>query len=310
MVDSDYKSNLQLRKFSSFLFSVDKDSNIILNLIAKNGPSSEYQLGKLGFNRGLNRYSIQRKIRGRETSDNSLIEKGYLVQIKSEKFKNTQKIKKIFGLTFKGFLTSLAGANYEDNYLVQNYFNFLKNEYQDPLLAKLSIQLIKYNLLLILYWHHSKGLTLTNLHNSERYFLDWILSNNLMRIDTRYFSIYSQDTAIFSLIREKLFALLSVVCGLIKKLEKNYEADWAELDFNNKNAIYEKLWKNIQHWPIILERMQEQNYYLEYATNPKSILITLNEKKFIKETTRILNSFKIHNIKPDNKPVFPSEFIL
>jgi|APSaa5957512535_1039671.scaffolds.fasta_scaffold11590_9 hypothetical protein len=305
-------SELDLKKifklYSNSLFELTKDQKIVLSLIAKHGPSTEYQLGKLGFNRGLNRDSVVRILRGRESSKNSLIENNYVVLTNTKQFRNTGKIRRVYGLSLKGMLSVLGHVNFEDFYLVKNYFNYLYNGYNDQTLSLLSILLVKYNLLLILSWHYSKGIELSKLHNTKNYFLDWILSNELMKIDSTYSSIIDSKDNLLSY-RDSFFAILSVISKLIKELGKNFEADWSELDVTDKNSIPNHLWKNIQQWPFLLEHLQLKDMK-SFTKSSKQMHYSINQQNLSNKQKQILSQFKLSPKLFDDNPKFPSKFII
>jgi len=308
LVDLDFRANNFMKMFCRKLFDMPKDQRIILSLIAKNGISTEYELGEHGFYRGLNRHSVHRKLVGRESTGNSLVENNYVVLAKASKFKNTGKIKKQFGLTLKGLLASLGEINFEDTYLAKNYFDYLQKDYKNKKLSSLSIQLIKYNILLMVAWHNSRGLSLSNLHDTKRYILDWILTNRLMNIDVSFSSLTTTDKIVIK-IRERFFAVLSIVSALIKNLEGDYIADFSEVDFEDKNAINKRLWRYIQHWPFLLESIQTKDIRT-YSSPSKQIEVLVNSTNLAKQQKSILSELKIAKISPDEKPQFPSEFIL
>jgi len=305
--DLTSKTDTLIRNFSKNLFDLKTNQHTILSLIAKHGPLTEYKLAKLRSNHVLNRDLARRIIRGRETSDNSLVENNYLIQTSSEKFKSTGKIKKTFGLSLKGFLASLAHTNFSEIYLIKHYQEYLQKDFRDKNLALVSIELIKYNVLMFLAWHNSKGLSLSKLKNTNRYALDWILSNDLMNYERNYFTIISKDKTLL-LTRDKFFSLVSIATGLIKQLEKNHEIDMTEIDFTDKDAIKKRLWRNIQQWPLLLESIQRKNRIENYPNN-QSILVSVNEKNLKNYRNKILSNLKIKNLAMES-PEFPLKFII
>ena len=161
MIDNGFRSNSEISEMIDELFVLDEESSIILGVIAENGPLTAYQIEKKGYKKS---HEITRdKVRYRL----SRTLKDFLMEIKGSEHRNTGKIKKFYHLTFKGFIASLSKTSFEENYIVKKYLEFLTqwaNKYHIP---EITIQLIKYNLVLYLIKNVIDGLKLTDLNNIE-----------------------------------------------------------------------------------------------------------------------------------------------
>ena len=123
----DFLDN-QLKKLSKICFNLDKESRVILGIIAKNGPSSETKITSLGKRRTiLSREIIRYRILKSDLSGKD----NFLSMKKGKKIGNLQKVEKLYSLTFKGMLASLSEIPLRENYWIKNYIimiNSLTNE--------------------------------------------------------------------------------------------------------------------------------------------------------------------------------------
>ena len=161
MIDNGFRSNSEISKMVDELFVLDEESSIILGVIAENGPLTAYQIEKKGYDKSheITRDKVRHRL-SRTLED-------FLMEVKGSAHRNTGKIKKFYHLTFKGFIASLSKTSFEENYIVKKYLEFLTqwaNKYHIP---EITIQLIKYNLVLYLIKNVIDGLELTDLNNIE-----------------------------------------------------------------------------------------------------------------------------------------------
>jgi len=196
------------------VFSLDKESKYILEILSKNGPLSEYQIAKIGNNYNLSRDSIRRRILGTSTFP-SLLEHDFMQIIRTDKHRTGKEIK-YFGLTFKGLLGALSRMKFEEIYLSKKYYSEMKGLLGDKLnLIDLASLYAKYHVTLMMLWCKLNNLNLLPNNNINNFFLEGItnhflsigfLSNvdsdddwdNYTKVGIRYFVL---KHALFSLVR-------------------------------------------------------------------------------------------------------------
>jgi len=172
-----YKGNLDrsLKHLSNALFDLDKKSRSILQILAEKGPSTEYQLGKIGKEFELDRDSVRRRIVG--TKSIKGLEKQEFVWIaEKEKFR-TGETKKVYNLTVKGIFASLDRVPFERNYAIKQFYSLItaitENEYH---IADFTLQQIKFQIGILMSWYKMNGFNLTGVRDFSN-----LLSKSMMR---------------------------------------------------------------------------------------------------------------------------------
>lgn len=151
-----------LKKLSFFAFGIDKESRIILGIIAKNGSSTETRITKLG-NRHLilTRDIIRRRLLITDLSSDFLSTK------KGKKIGNLKgKREKFFSLTFKGILASLYKTKLSENYLIKNYISNIE-KITNKTIADLFLQHIYHCIIIHLILNSKENGFLTNYKASQ-----------------------------------------------------------------------------------------------------------------------------------------------
>ena len=126
----------------------------ILKFIAKNGPLNSTELGKLNTRYtlpGFDRWGVVNRIKG-SYKFLSLLGCDYLYEIPINKKETT------FGLTLKGLMYSLSSVDFENNYLVKQYREFLKTHLKNSEDIEDIIQFIKYEIAYVLQYLTSQGI--------------------------------------------------------------------------------------------------------------------------------------------------------
>jgi len=166
-----YKGNLDrsLKHLSNALFDLDKKSRSILQILAEKGPSTEYQLGKIGKEFELDRDSVRRRIIG--TKSIKGLEKQEFVWIaEKEKFR-TGETKKVYNLTVKGIFASLDRVPFERNYAIKQFYSLItaitENEYH---IADFILQQIKFQIGILMSWYKMNGFNLTGVRDFSNLF--------------------------------------------------------------------------------------------------------------------------------------------
>jgi len=171
IINDGFDDDVILSNCSNALFSLDDESKIVLEILAKNGPLSEYKIGKIDNNYNISRDSIRRRIEGTKSFP-SLRDQDFIQIISTEKHRTGKVIKK-YGLTFKGLLSTLNSVKFEDNYLSKKYFSEIEKLVEsDQNFIDLSFFYVKSHLVLILLWSKLNNLNfLLNSHISN-FFLE------------------------------------------------------------------------------------------------------------------------------------------
>lgn len=118
------KLNFYIKNLADSAFDIDKESKVILGIIAKNGPCTETKITKLGKRRTiLTREIIRRRLLKTDLSFDFLsVEKGKNIG------NLPGKTEKIYHLTFKGFLASLSEVSIQENYWTKKYIKKITDE--------------------------------------------------------------------------------------------------------------------------------------------------------------------------------------
>jgi len=309
-INNTFDLDKSLKKLSLDFFSeVDKDSLIILQLIAKHGPQNEYQLGLRGETRNLNRYSVRRRLIGIDAPGRSLKQTGYVLKAKEKKHK-TGKISKEYGITIKGLLASLTGVKFEDSYLAKNLLHYFQDEYNNDTIAYLSLVFVKYSIALFVIWHLLTGLKLTHKLNIKQYLLNWILTNPILNINQGTHSFNRKLNNDFLNITTNYFITLSVLHILInrfttdvKKGNKSYRHVLELLHDDNYS------WKAIKNWPVLIEELQlGKKQFLTFSDSyqdDQGMMLYIEPIKIRKRCSKILEKLEIKNYLIPENPHLP-----
>jgi len=158
----------KLRDLSKVCFDLDRESRLILEIIAKNGPVSETKIASskkrtTNFSRDVVRYRLLKS--------NLSGKNDYLSRKNGKRIGNLQKVEKLYSLTFKGLLASLSVVPLRENFWMKSYMNMI-NKITDDITSKEFLNHIYYHIVLFLILHAKKDGMLTNYQNLETDFYD------------------------------------------------------------------------------------------------------------------------------------------
>ena len=168
-IDDGFPIDKIIKKFSGILFDIDDESRAILSVIAKDGPSSEYQIQKKGYK--ISHHITREKVRYRLRNAKFL--QSFVLSRDDSPHRNTGKIPHFYFLSLKGFLASLAKTQFEEIYLVKKYRKFLSNFTDVDLIPESSLQIVKYGLALFLIENVINGTKLTDTQIMKKHIYDF-----------------------------------------------------------------------------------------------------------------------------------------
>ncbi len=214
-----YKGNLDrsFKLWSNDLFVLDRGSRAILQILAENGPSTEYRMGKIGKKFELDRDSVRRRIVG--TKSIKGLEKQEFVWIAEKAKFRTGETKKVYNLTVKGIFASLDRVPFERNYAIKQFYSLItaitENEYH---IADFALQQIKFQIGFLMSWYKMNGFNLTAVREFSN-----LLSKSMMR---HYLFPYvpnslvgKEDWQDFDELGSQFIVLRHIVKTLINKIQ-------------------------------------------------------------------------------------------
>ncbi len=251
----------KLEELSKHCFSIDRESRLVLGIIAKNGPISEYQIARIGkrrkhFKRDVVRYRILKS---------HLSKKNDFLSMKlGKQIGNIQKREKLYSLTFKGFLASLHECPMKNNFWTKKYLTMI-TKLTNETTAKEFLDHIYLHVVLFLILHARKVGVLTNYENLEIDFYDEYrsggeLSNLLNQTQIKGIPIEFKEVFIDS------FIPYSVSFDVIGNLLKNS----LRLDYSS-NDEEEQEWEYSEFVDKIFRRWMWSMFFSKNIT-PKQIL--------------------------------------
>jgi len=251
IINDGFDDDEILSNCSNALFSLDDESKIVLEILAKNGPLSEYKIGKIDNNYNISRDSIRRRIEGTKSFP-SLRDQDFIQIISTEKHRTGKVIKK-YGLTFKGLLSTLNSVKFEDNYLSKKYFSEIEKLVEsDQNFIDLSFFYVKSHLVLILLWSKLNNLNfLLNSHISN-FFLEertnyYLKIGLLDNIDDDELETYTQAGIRYFVLKHAMFSM-------VKKLS----ADSVSHLYSDKKTKH--IFKNFKR-----EKRNPKEFFVKYC---------------------------------------------
>lgn len=258
-------------EFSELLFDIDKESRIILGVLAKNGPLNENQITNLGFRRShiITRDIVRYRISNEKNTMN-LLKRGFLIQKDGNKIGNIKnKVEKIYHLTFKGLIASLAVTKFEENYMVKKYKELISSWVRSYNIPEFAIKVIKYNMALFMIKNVIEGAKLTDLNRIEANLYSFndgdllIATTYPAQVNKKYKEMLLDIRAWFY-IHDKVFHAASVKLARDRPLvseDKANDDDFSMLHFPDSesamNANY--LGNYVKYWHDHIERVQYED---------------------------------------------------
>ena len=252
LIDQGFNSAGAFSFFSKKLFDIDKESRIILGVIAKHGPVVENKITNLGFKKS---HQITReKVRYRLLKSD--LSSGYVIKkrgkrhrnIKNAFGKNQEIIEKPYHLTFKGMVASLAETKFEENYMIKNYKKLFKHV-DLKIYANLVIQLMKYALGVYMAYAIINGRKFSDLqHLAFDYERNFEL--NILRF-ANVDNVAINDEKI-----EKITYEIRMRYFLINTMLSNIDRPFIKKD----NKFIHSTWILIDRWHQIIEKIQFEKF--------------------------------------------------
>jgi len=288
LVDEGFYSTQAIRELSHTIFELDEESELILGSIGKTGPDLEYRL--------------QKKIestRDKTKSRLKMLQKNnFLITLKGENFRNIKRatknhipvITKPYALTLKGLLASLSITPFEENYMIKKYQELLSMWIDQHNFSDISIQVIKYNLMLFMLKHYIQNGKLTYVYNIQDLLFSFNDSDVLMDWNYPLGEIKDKNNEEIAIkIRERFF-MVQRLFQLIWKNLTNSE----EIPFPGDSNLYrekdtKKLNKKFVYLHTVVPEFVRWWYYLI-------------ERVQLKDAKKI-NPFKFKLKSPNGKPV-------
>lgn len=238
------KLNYHLKNLANSVFTIDKESKVILGIIAKNGPCTEFKITKLGRRRIiLSREIIRRRLLITDLSN------GFLSTEKGKKIGNLPgKVEKIYKLTFKGFLASLSDVLIQENYWVKCYLKNIHNDI-DLTTSEVFLKHISCMIGIFLVLHSTKSGLLIDDQDLEwdfsDYYFDGSTIHNLIRMKVIK-EIYMKHKDFFIYCMIQFF----VSCYVLGTLRMNVsDKDWfnaykktESYNLNSENIFRDWMW--------------------------------------------------------------------
>jgi len=148
----------------SSMFSLNKTEICILNDYGKNGPL---------FRNSINLAGGKKRQASRQID--VIFEKGYLHLVKKKPYRNIKKFTKLFGLSLKGFFSSLNEQKIDENYLFKQFISLFPDDLKVPVSKFLKLCIAEF----ILY-HKSIGLKIDGIIDLSKYVKDLIYDFDLI----------------------------------------------------------------------------------------------------------------------------------
>lgn len=259
----------RLKELSSFVFDIDKESRVVLGIIAKHGPASETKITRLGKRRTiLSREIIRRRILTTDLSNDFLSVK------KGKNIGNLKgKREKIYSLTFKGFLASLHETPIQENFWIKNYIKMIE-KISDDATANTLLDHIYFSIGSFFILHSNKRGLLTQYSDPEDDFnenYDFFGSLGNMIMDTSTVRIPSEYQEMFAHCVVQFFISCEVIGSLVKdsvpkKIKKQYEDEEFEY-FDDFLDTFFRSWMTTMFFALnktpeqILKQSEKYDYY-------------------------------------------------
>lgn len=251
-------------------FNLDKESKAILGILAKNGPSSQTRITRLGRRRII----LSRDIIRRRISTTDLSGKDDFLSVENgKKIGNLKKVEKLYSLTLKGILASLSEVPLRENFWIRNYMNVL-NEISDETTIEEFLYLIYNHIVLFLIFHSKQEGILTKYRNLEEDFydefsIDGPLYNLLFHQKIKGIPLDFKDTFVDSV--HELFVSFYIVGNLLKKSLKinNVPENKHEISMDHTKCVdvYFRRWM----WTI---------FSVVYNKSPQTLKLYKNDNEY------------------------------
>ena len=258
-----------LKKLSLYAFDIDKESRVILGIIAKNGPLTETKIASLGKRRTiLSRDIIRRRLLVTDLTS------GFLSVKLGKKIGNLQgKREKKYSLTLKGLLASLSETSLQENFWIKNYLKTIES-ISNTITSKLFLRHIYCAIISFLILHSNKKGFLTKYNNLEEdfeynYSFDKFIQiterTQIKRINKEFRELFAEYSIQFfvssEVIGEALNYTLKISLFTSNQKENDYchydeilecfFRSWGETIFLSLGKTPQKILKEFQNSPLL-----------------------------------------------------------
>lgn len=168
----------------SEVFILDEYEKRILKFLALNGPLNLNQISKFTtrYANSLDRWAIQKRLHGTSRFF-GLIPNEYIIE-KNAKKQRYGKKEKIYQLTTKGIIASIAFVSIKKNIFLQRYAENQVRHIENPNLKEFVDEYLETHIKLLISWHYLNGIQLTKLKSSRGYFVSFFIGiKNIGLID-------------------------------------------------------------------------------------------------------------------------------
>ncbi len=290
-----------LKKLSKFAFDIDKESRVILGLIAKNGASTETRITSLGKRRIiLSRDIIRRRLLVTDLSS------GFVSVKKGKQIRNLEgKHEQFYSLTFKGILASLYETKLSDNYWIKNYISNIE-KITNKAIADLFLKNIYHCIILHLILNSQTKGSLTHYKTSQSDVSDIYYSqgslHNSVHFGKNVKGIPSQYRELFINSAIEFYVSCSTIPNLIYDLKlspkfltvrKGSESDrfviiffeeWMHSIFDVIGKSFEKVFKKYPHH----DKVKDEPIDFEdiFGGSPTAKIEELSKKLYLKSNPK------------------------
>jgi len=266
MIIDDVLSNLSSEVFSG----IDDDHHRILKIISKNDILNLEEIGEQTsakhYAGSFDRWGVKIRLNG-STRTFGLIPNDYVYRFSVNKKESK------YGLTLKGLLASLYSVSFEKNYLVNKYKDKLLKVLDEKIVDWL-IQLIKYEIVIILFYAKIQGLDWTRFKQTRLYIHD-IKQHSKQILIPFYLNkkrLNYQQKQEYESIKTKYLELVMII-KLIRSIYEERVRNFSTLEVFKKQAKKRKIDETIQN--------SFYNWYMEIDGENKKIIGKSYDELFI-----------------------------
>ncbi|PIY88226.1 MAG: hypothetical protein COY74_09385 [Nitrosopumilales archaeon CG_4_10_14_0_8_um_filter_34_8] len=264
-----------IEQLSHAVYHLDKESRIILGVLAKNGNLSQTKIAEKTGNgeKHVPISTVRRKLIGAPATL-GLISHGFLYEKQVNK-RRYGKQEKTYYLTLKGMLSALpSGVPIKKFQIFNRYINFLSTFINDQNIIRFIEECILSEIQFFLTWHAFQGINLTK-QRSNNFYMNHFLKFKIRKHDFQYFPFVSKreyewyEDAIKLKVEfnaNKIILDNMIEHGILPAPSIQFDTifDNPESDMNfDKKIISGETTFFIKQWPILMDTLQESDYEME-----------------------------------------------
>jgi hypothetical protein len=238
---------------------------MILERLARFGPMSLVKLGR------DKRWKMKLRLYGTKKTL-GLIPNNFVHEFKVSKERVN------YDLTAKGLLAILAITKFEKVDMVIRYEKFLREKIEKEDLLNWSLEFIKYEIALILYYNYDQGLNWTKFKNIKPYWTDYKTYSNHTRKTFFMHEFFESVTEDYKMIESRYLTLFSILDYCTATMQWGTYADYDLNQFagNESFRIY------VDRWYIFIDERNLREHDLnelliERVTHHKNDMLDIDE---------------------------------